>query len=213
MEKADKILDRVILNRIGKTRINNRQIDELIGLAHGMVADEKINQLEAEYLLKWLVANKEASANPVVENLLHRVSDMLHDNILDKDEAKELLETLKGLTGGNFELGEMIKSTKLPLTEPKPEIIFQGHCFCFTGTFVFGKRTECEQETEKRGGIISKTIKNNLDYLVIGIDATDSWVHSTFGLKIEKALELNKKSADIKIISEANWVEQISDTD
>jgi hypothetical protein len=62
------------LHRIyGKARLNDRQINELIGLAHGLIADGNVNRDEAPYLQKWLVANREVSDNPVTANLLRRV--------------------------------------------------------------------------------------------------------------------------------------------
>ena len=43
------------------------------------------------------------------------------------------------------------------------------------------------------------------DYLAIGIYATDSWAHSSFGRKIEKAVEYREKGAGIAIASEEHW--------
>ena len=40
-------------NRVGGDRIASRQIDELIGIARGLVADDHINQPEVEFLQKW----------------------------------------------------------------------------------------------------------------------------------------------------------------
>lgn len=188
--------------------IADRQVSELIGLAHGMLADGKIDEHEAEYLYKWLVANSAASENPVISKLLERVGEMLEDGHLDAEEGQELMGTLHSLVGGDFELGELLKSTSLPLTNPVPEIIFSNHIFCFTGTFAFGKRKDCEQQIIERAGKIGN-LNANLNYLVIGIYATDSWAQSSWGRKIEKAISLNEKSANIKIISEADWVERL----
>ena len=43
------------------------------------------------------------------------------------------------------------------------------------------------------------------DYLVIGSYATDSWAHSSWGRKIEKAVEMTNKGHPVKIISEEHW--------
>jgi hypothetical protein len=51
-EKGDEFY-----NRVGGDRIASRQIDELIGIARGLVADDQINQAEVEFLQKWLAAN------------------------------------------------------------------------------------------------------------------------------------------------------------
>jgi NAD-dependent DNA ligase len=196
---------REIMNR---RSISDRQINELSGLSHGLLADGKITQDEAEYLQKWFAANEAALSNPLFKGLISRLDEMLSDQILSNDESKELFETLESFVGGSFELGELLKSTNLPLTDPKPEIEFESKSFCFTGTFLFGKRKECEGAVIERGGAIS-TLRKDLNYLVIGIYATESWAHSSFGRKIEKAVSFNDKGADIKIISEADWIEAI----
>ena len=173
-----------------------------------MLADGKITQDEAEYLQKWFAANAAALSNPLFKGLISRLDEMLSDEILSADESKELFETLEGFGGSSFELGELLKSTNLPLTDPKPEIAFGAKSFCFTGTFLFGKRKECEAAVIEHGGAIS-TLRKDLDYLVIGIYATEFWAHSSFRRKIEKAVTFNGKGADIKIISEADWIEAL----
>ena len=191
-----------------KARVGDRQLNELIGLARGMLADGKINQAEAEYLQKWLVANEAASEHPIVGNLLDRVTEMLEDGDFDQEEADDLFGTLNGLAGGEFDLGEVLKSSGLPLTDPKPKIVFGGSNFCFTGLFAYGNRKACEAIVLEKGSTISG-LNQSLNYLVVGIYASSDWIHSSFGRKIEKALDLNAKGALIKIISEDYWVEHL----
>ena len=193
-----------------KRHIGDRQVSELIGLAHAMIADGRIDQTEAEYLQKWLVSNQAASSNPVVNTILQRIDEMLIDNSLDTEESLELFETLNQLAGGTFELGEVLKSTSLPLTNPKPDIVIPNNSFCFTGTFAFGNRKACEAAIIERQGITGN-LNATLNYLVIGIYATDSWAQSSWGRKIEKAVSLNTKNSEIKIISEVDWVESLTD--
>jgi len=188
----------------GRARLDDRQINELIGLAHGLIADGTVNQAEAEYLQKWLVANLDISANPISGNLLTRVNQMLADKVLDAEESRELFETLMKFSGGDFELGEVLKSTSLPLDEPPPPMDCARRNFCFTGTFAFGSRGECEKAVVDRGGKAgSLTMKT--DYLVIGIYATGSWKHSCYGNKIERAFELRGQGAPVAIVGEQHW--------
>lgn len=42
-------MDSNFYNRVGGDRIASRQIDELIGLARGLLADGKINESEVEF--------------------------------------------------------------------------------------------------------------------------------------------------------------------
>jgi len=197
------------LNQLfNRARLDDRQVNELLGLSHGLLADGKIDQTEAEYLQKWLVANQISNSNPIISNLLHRVNDMLSDGIFDDEEAKELFETLQKFSGGDFELGEFQKSSTLPLSDPPPNILFDATRFCFTGTFAFGSRRDCETAVKDKGAIAGSLIART-DYLVIGVYASDSWVHSSYGRKIEKALDMQAKGNDILIIGEEHWVESV----
>jgi NAD-dependent DNA ligase len=196
--------DEQLHRMFGRARLDDRQLNELIGLAHGIISDGEVNQAEADYLQKWLVANIDVRDNPVVSNLLIRVNDMLADKKLDREEAVELFETLKNFSGGDFELGEVLKSTALPLDAPPPDVLCADRNFCFTGTFAFGSRPECESAVECRGAKVGSLTKST-NYLVIGIYATGSWAHSSFGRKIEKAIEMKSCGVPIAIIGESHW--------
>ncbi|WP_235982964.1 hypothetical protein [Sphingomonas albertensis] len=44
------------------------------------------------------------------------------------------------------------------------------------------------------------------DVLVIGLYATESWKHSSFGNKILKAADMRAEGVPITIVSEEHWV-------
>lgn len=191
-------------NRVGGPRISSRQIDELIGIARGIAADGALNQLEVEFLQKWLAANASISDQPVVRTLYGRISEVLSDGVLDGEECAELLETLNSFSNRDFELGEVLKATTLPLCRPAPELTFPGQTYCFTGTFNYGQRKHCENAVEDRGGSCSG-LTQRTDVLVIGVYATESWKHSAFGNKIVKASEWRDAGLSISIVSEEHW--------
>lgn len=185
-------------------RIAEKQTHELIGLARGMLADGVINDGEIDFLHRWLVANDEVKANPMVAILLSRLEVALEDGVITEDERTELRETLQALTANDFELGEVMKSTTLPFTQPEPHINFDGARMCFTGTFLFGKRRECEQAAIERGAKCG-SLTQSTNYLVVGEYATDSWKFSSFGNKIMQAVEWQEAGIPIAIVSEAHW--------
>lgn len=198
-------MDNQFYNRVGNDRIGSRQIDELIGSARGLAADGEINQGEAEFLQKWLAANLGIMDQPLIATLYRRVDDVLRDGVLDADEAQDLLHTLNSFSNRDFELGETLKSTSLPLCQPAPVPEFQDRSYCFTGTFNFGQRKACEAAVIDRGGKAG-SLTQKTDFLVIGVYATESWKHSSFGHKIMKACELRDTGIPISIISEEHWV-------
>ncbi|MBF2755271.1 MAG: BRCT domain-containing protein [Gammaproteobacteria bacterium AqS3] len=191
--------------KFNRKSLQDRQIDTLIGLAQGFIADDQINQAEAEFLHAWLVKNQ-ASDNPIVLNLMSKVAPMLEDGVLDDEEAAELLDLLKKFSGGEFELDEAPRTTQLPVCSPAPKIKFAGSKFALTGTFAFGTRKQCQAEIDGRGGINASGISHSLDYLVLGDYVTPSWVHETFGRKIEKAMQYRDRGDPLSIVTEAHWL-------
>lgn len=197
-----------VLRIYNRARLECRTVSELIGFCHGALADGRVCQAEAEYLQKWLVQNSVATDSPVLQILLTRLSEMLMDGVLCEEESIELKELMLSLVGGEFELGETAKSTTLPLDNPAPIISVPGARFCFTGTFLYGKRKECEDAVRARGGDAgSLTQKTN--YLVVGAYATESWAHSSYGRKIEQACGYRDKGIQIAIIGEEHWLTAI----
>jgi NAD-dependent DNA ligase len=204
----EREMDEATLVKFGSDRIASRQIDELIGLARGLIADGALNQLEVEFLQKWLVANGSVSDQPVIRTLYVRINEILADGIVDENEMSELFDTLNCLSNSDFELGETLKATSLPLNSPAPKLTFSGQSYCFTGTFNFGQRKHCEQAVIERGASIAGlSLKTNV--LVIGVYATDSWKHSSFGNKILSACQLRDRGHPIAIVSEEHWVKHL----
>ncbi|MBE9397622.1 BRCT domain-containing protein [Pontibacterium sp. N1Y112] len=194
-----------MFTRFNRKNIQDRQIDTLIGLSKGLIADGKINQAEAEFLYGWLIQNRQASENPLIVNLLEKVSSMLEDRVLDLEESAELLRILQQVSGEASDIGELAKTTTLPINQPLPPISFKERSFLFTGTCTFGTRKQCNEATESLGGLIAKSVTKKLDYLVLGTYVTDSWAHESYGRKIEKAMEYRDDGLPIVIVTEEHW--------
>ena len=194
--------------RFSQARLNDRQVTEMIGLARGLIADKQLNDAEVEYFYKWLAASEGAVENPLLSKLFDRISEILSDDIVDDDERAELISTLNSLCNNDFEIGEMLKATTLPLCSPEPHIAFDQTRFTFTGTFSFGTRKQCETAVINRGATAGSLTKST-DYLVIGEYATDAWQQSSFGRKIEKGMGWRDAGHPISIISEVYWRSKI----
>lgn len=191
-------------------KILNRQIDELIGVCRGLIADDILNQTEIEYMQKWITANTAVIDNPVFMPIADLIEEILEDGHVDEDEAAELLEALTEFTANDFELGEVLKPTTLPLCVPAPTIDFDESSFALTGTFNFGNRKSVTKAIEETGGTVKSTLTMSTDFLIIGSYATDSWKHSTYGRKIEKAAKWRDEMCGLQIISEDHWRKQMS---
>ena len=199
--------------RFNKKHINVRDIDTLIGISKALVLDGKVDQQEATFLHSWLVSIAREHSHPIIKNLLNKVQDFLEDGVLDDDESLELFKILHSVSGGTNELGELAKTTSLPLTKPVPKITtFANKSFLFTGLCIYGNRKECQELVLNMQGIVAKGINKTLDYLILGSYVNEQWKHQTFGTKIAKAIEYQEKGLPLKIISEEHFLLQAEQT-
>jgi hypothetical protein len=75
--------------------------------------------------------------------------------------------------------------------------------------FLFGTRAKCEREVLNRGSVAADRVTSNLEYLVVGSLVEPTWAHTSYGRKIEKAIEYIDKGCGIAIISERQWIEAL----
>lgn len=194
-------------------RVNDRTIDELIGVVKGVAADGKVNLLEAQFLLSWMTRNAKYSSDKIVNLLYSRIKEMLADNILDLDEQKELMEILRDISGEHCPADQAeVTAATFPLNKPTPVLDIPQSTFCFTGKFAYGPRKECEKVITNLGGIVKNTISHFTDYLVIGTLSSSEWIHTSYGRKIEKAMDLRdnppfqrRGKPPVRIIHEDLW--------
>lgn len=201
----DSTLD--LYRRFSRKRIQDRQVDTLVGLSKGLVADGRIDVEEASFLHTWLVQNASAADNPIIGNLLGVVDGMLADGRFDEGDLRELFRILRLFSGEESQLGELGKTTALPLDLPEPRVRFAKHTFLFTGTCAYGTRQQCQDATEALGGVNQRNVTKKLNYLVLGTYVSESWAHETYGRKIEKAVQYREAGVPIAIISERCWAE------
>jgi NAD-dependent DNA ligase len=138
--------------------------------------------------------------------VLRRIDSVLADGMVTDEERSHLIETLQQLVGGSFtETGAVPDgATALPI-DVDADVSLTGRSFCFTGQFLFGTRSACEQAVADRGGTISG-VKKGLAFLVIGELSSRDWKHSSFGTKIVAAMKLRAAGASLMIVSEAQWI-------
>lgn len=192
-------------------RIDRRAADMLIGLAAGIIADGVVTMQEAIFLRDWMSTHMAELDDPVINLLYHRISTMLEDHALDPEEAADLLDTLRSFTGLTPKPAARAYAapTSLPLDTPAPELEPAGRTFVFTGVMAYGTRKDCEALVIERGGIPGPSITKKVHYLVIGSIGNEQWLHSTYGRKIIRAVELREAGTPIAIISEDHWLKAL----
>ncbi len=204
-----------VTTRLRKSAIQSRNIDELIGICRGISFDNQVTQSEAEHLFSWLHSQPELVQVWPANILYHRLTAAFADGVIDQREAKELLNMLRDVTGRDAQIqqnidvdtGELlaeVSATVLPTTEPAA-LEFIDRNFVLTGKFASGTRDECQAEVLHRGGKCQGNPTRRTHYLVIGAIGSRDWAHSTWGRKIEKAVELRSAGCDLQILTEEYW--------
>jgi len=170
------------------------------------MADRVLNDEEVRYLDLWLRDNEELAEGWPADVISTRVRHVLADGRVTQEEREHLKQTLSALLGGTLEETGAATggATRLPI-DAVATIEIPNRRFCFTGTFLFGTRAARERAVEGRGGIAIQRVTQELDYLVIGTMTTHSWANTSFGRKIEKAVEYQKRGEHVKIVSEQQW--------
>lgn len=184
----------------------DRALNEMLGLVKGVIVDGEVSVAEAGFLANWINANPDVISSWPGKAMAERLVRIFDDGHVSDDERADLLYFLQQLVGAEpVQAGAQNAATRLPLDLPPPVISFTGQEFVFTGKFVWGTRSACESAVAFRGGILGKSITQRTNFLVLGDLGSRDWAHTSFGRKIEKAVEYREAGVPLKIIDEAHW--------
>lgn len=192
---------------INQQRVQERTIDEFIGICKGLLADERLSDKDVEFLRHWLFCNESFFVYGFERELCRKIQGVLGESGPVAD-INALYKTLEDVYGGKTD-GFFVHSlsTKIPFTKPVP-VIVPGMSLCFTGKMSYGPRNICMAMSEARGFPCTDEIVTDLECLVVGKIGSRDWIHSSHGRKIEQVVYFNKCSnANIKIIGEDTWLE------
>ena len=140
----------------------------------------------------WLDAHRELAGNYPFDVIVRKLVEILEDKVITESERAELLALLE-------EQSDPVRHHSEKCTD---QIDFAEKLVCLTGEFEFGSRAEVEARLEQAGALIAKSVTGKTDYLIVGGCGSEAWAHGTYGTKVKKALELQEKGKQIKIIRE-----------
>jgi NAD-dependent DNA ligase len=188
----------------------NVAIEHLLGMAQGMLADGQLHDLEIQFLSAWIESNAEAAQQWPISVVAARLRETLADGVINTEERDHLTATLKDLLANDFaESGSATQTpTRLPVTDDV-DVNFEDAGFCLTGEFAFGTRSACQRLTERAGGVPMDGVSKKIRYLVVGSRVSDQWAHTSYGRKIERAVELQQQGHSIFIITEQRWLQAL----
>jgi len=186
-------------------------ITRLTGIARGITADEVLNDKEIHHLKGWLNRCGEWRDQWPINVVADKVHEVLKDGVVTREERDHLYSVLVDLMGGHVSEHGETAGTSTRLGVERVECVeFEDKVFCFTGKFIAGTRQACEQLTIEKGASTHPGITKKINYLVVGGLSSRDWANTSFGRKIEKAIELKEKGLSIRIIDEESWVKCLS---
>lgn len=193
-------------------RLLARTVNHLIGICDGIAADDVIIDKEVLFLRTWLNEHREVTQVWPGSMIADRIDAILADGIITVEERADLLATLRKLSGNQFDTtGSATPDAPSVPIDDDPSIYFKNMSYCFTGQFLYGTRAACERAILGLGGTAVDNITKRLDYLVVGSMIEPLWANTTYGRKIEKAMDYKQKGAELAIVSERQWTDALKD--
>ncbi|MGQ7868701.1 exonuclease domain-containing protein [Sunxiuqinia sp. sy24] len=188
----------------------------MYGILHGIMADGVINDDEIRELNKLLNAYPEISSRTPFNQIKNLTDKILKDDSIDERERLELeaviysyIEIIDESIDSNIR--NMVAKAELDSFFDNPESIeFNDRLFCLSGTFVNGNKAEIECLITEAGGLTKSSLVKKTNYLVVGSLGDPSWSYGSYGRKIEKAIEMQKKGVDILIVNEPDFIKLIN---
>jgi NAD-dependent DNA ligase len=178
----------------------------MVGLVRGVIADGKVTGEEAEHLAEWARENPEIAIRYPANLLSRRLERIFMDGRVDARERtrlgamlSQLAENPSGFGGGSP------LATDLPITQPPPEVVFEGHTFVFAGGMAYGPGHACEREVQELGGLCERAVNRRTDYVVIGALAAAEWSQLAFGALVDEVVQYRARGVPISVITEDHW--------
>lgn len=164
----------------------------LDGILKGITVDGEISEAECKNLRQWLYDNIYLSDHFPFDKAMEVLDSVLEDSVITKDEAAYI----------NAMINEMLN----PIDCLKEEVnSVDGKHVCLSGNFDYGQKSAVEDYIVSKGGIIDSSVKKTTDILMVGNGECQAYSNGTYGTKVKKALEYNKKGCNIQIIREADF--------
>ena len=80
----------------------------------------------------------------------------------------------------------------------------------FTGRFAYGTRAHCEKEVHQRGGSCEANVTLRTTFLILGTFGSEDWRQTSYGRKIERAIELKEGGSPLRIVGEDHWANALA---
>ncbi len=191
----------------------------LHGFIQGVGINKIINATELGALKNWMIYHESVIDKWPFNELYQLINNILADGIVTKEEQEQFLNFINDFTekkAQNIKDESVFVNKWMATNAPTVETIksvvnkncnidIKGKTVCITGVMKVKRALVFDIVTE-RGGIPKKDVTLNLDYLVIGALSNPCWQYTTYGRKIETAMQYNHHGSKINIVSENDFL-------
>lgn len=192
-------------------------IQKLMGIIHGILADNIITDEEILLLKNWLLDNEHLVGIYPFDELESLLVGIMEDGVITEKERAYLKVFIAQFIDSNETKNiniEEIERLKKEITITgictiNPNIEFHEREFCFTGISKNMSREEFANKIISLGGLYNNNVTKKTSYLIVGNEVNPCWAYSCYGRKVEKAIELRKTGNRISIVSEIDYIDSI----
>ena len=164
----------------------------LDGILKGITIDGEITGDECKNLQQWLYDNIYLSDHFPFDRTIEIVEKVLADGVMTSEESREMTALICNMLN--------------PVESLKSQVYaVEGKHVCLSGKFAYGEKSDVEEYVISHGGIIDSSVKKTTDILMIGDCECQAYSNGTYGTKVKKAMEYNKKGCTIQIVKEADF--------
>lgn len=149
------------------------------------LTDEKIFELYV-----WMKDNLHLAGNYPFDAIFSKIGEILDDGIITEEERESLISLLQ------------IHADPVSNQSDDLDDDLAGSTVCLSGDFQMASKAIVTATLEHRGVKVSNAITSKVDYLIVGGKGSAAWSCGNYGSKVKKALELQEKGKNIKIIRE-----------
>lgn len=181
-------------------------LNEFLGLISGIVADDQINADEFAYLIEWINQHADLIDDATVKSVVVKMIEFSELEQVTPSDEEALVSFLKQTAGVRFlETGAADVHPMDHIADNIDSMSHERAAICFTGVFNTGTRKEVEAIATNLGAIPRKYPSKSIHYMVIGSQVSPDWKHTSFGRKIQKAIELRESGHPLIILTEQEW--------
>lgn len=170
-------------------------LKELHTILEEILDDNVVTIDEINTLHCWMKEHLHLSKKYPFDKIFDALKMVLEDGAISDQELNDLKYIFEEIT-------DPVNTCK---SDSQVESISQKH-ICITGDFDYGNRICIKKLIALAGGIIDDNVKKNTNYVIVGNNGSDAWKTGNYGTKIQKAMELNLKGYDIKIMKEKDFI-------